>query len=124
MAASTSTGQQSAQQAVTPQLRQWIIAQAQAGCRPEDVLAAMTAAGWNEAVAIRALEETMAQHLAAQSAPVPAPAQPGRSARTVQAEPAATPVPEPAMAGEPTRLWAGDREVQVLMSCKLPPVSP
>jgi prolyl 4-hydroxylase len=126
MAASTSTGTQSAQQAVTPQLRQWIIAQAQAGCRPEDVLAAMTTAGWSEDVAIRALEETMAQHLAAQStpAPVPAPspAQPAASSRPDKTLPAATPVPEPAIGGEPTRVWAGDREVQVLMSCKLPRV--
>lgn len=118
MAASTSTGTQAAQQAVTPQLRQWIITQAQAGCRSEDVLAAMTTAGWNEDVAIRALEETMAQHLAAQAAP----AQPARAARNDQVEAASTPVPEPAMGGEPTRLWAGDREVQVLMSCKLPRV--
>lgn len=120
MAASTSTGTKTAQQAVTPQLRQWIIAQAQAGCRPEDVLAAMTTAGWNEAVAIRALEETMAQHLAAQSAPAPAPVQPVRPVG--QAEAAATAVPEPSVRGEPTVLWAGDREVQVLMSCKLPRV--
>ena len=30
-------------QVITPELRAWIVAQAQAGCRPEDVLAAMTA---------------------------------------------------------------------------------
>ena len=51
------------QQLVTPQLRQWIIAQAEAGCRPEDVLAAMRASGWDDGVAQRALEETMSRHL-------------------------------------------------------------
>ena len=44
----------SAQQ-VTPELRQWIIAQAQAGHRPETVLESMRASGWNEDVAIGAL---------------------------------------------------------------------
>ncbi|MBQ0931625.1 2OG-Fe(II) oxygenase [Ideonella alba] len=127
MAASTSTGQQSAQQAVTPQLRQWIIAQAQAGCRPEDVLAAMQAAGWNEDVAIRALEDTLAQHLASPSAaaPAPTPVAPARTtqvARRAEPEPQATAVPEPSLAGEPTVLWAGDRQVQVLMTSKLPRV--
>lgn len=124
MAASTSTGTQSAQQAVTPQLRQWIIAQAQAGCRPEDVLAAMQAAGWNEDVAIRALEDALAQHLASQSAPAPAPTPvaPAQPARRAEPEPQATAVPEPSLAGEPTVLWAGDRSVQVLLTSKLPRV--
>ncbi|MBQ0961840.1 2OG-Fe(II) oxygenase [Ideonella sp. 4Y11] len=120
MAASTSNGQQAAQQVVTPQLRQWIIAQAEAGCRPEDVLAAMQTAGWKEDVAIRALEDTMAQHLASQSAP--APAQPTQAARAAEPVVQATAVPEPALSGEPTVLWAGDRQVQVLLTCKLPRV--
>jgi len=46
-------------QAVTPELRRWIIEQAQAGCRPEDVLAAMRNSGWAEDVAVAALEDTL-----------------------------------------------------------------
>ena len=46
-------------QAVTPELRAWIIEQAQAGAQPEAVLASMKASGWNEDVAIAALEETL-----------------------------------------------------------------
>ena len=34
-------------QSVTPELRLWIVAQAEAGCRPDDVLAAMKTSGWN-----------------------------------------------------------------------------
>jgi prolyl 4-hydroxylase len=101
---------QAAVQAVTPQLRQWIIEQAQAGCRPEDVLAAMRASGWQEDVAIRALEDTLSGHL--QAAPTTPAAQPAAASR----------VPEPALATEPTTLWAGDREVQVLLQLPLPRV--
>ena len=52
-----------AAQAVTEELRRWIIAQAEAGCRPEDVLAAMQASGWDEDVAMEALEQTLRQRL-------------------------------------------------------------
>ena len=95
-------------QAVTPELRAWIVAQAQAGCRPEDVVKAMQHSGWQEDVAIAALEDTLATHLHAQG--------------TALALPQATPVPEPALAGAPSSLWAGDREVQVLLSMALPRV--
>lgn len=50
-------------QSVTPELRAWIIEQARAGCRPQDVLAAMLASGWQEPVALAALEETLETHL-------------------------------------------------------------
>ena len=43
----TSTTATPAQQ-VTPELRRWIIAQAEAGCLPEDVVKAMVASGWHE----------------------------------------------------------------------------
>jgi prolyl 4-hydroxylase len=50
-------------QTVTDELRRWIIEQAEAGCRPEDVLASMKASGWNEDVAIEAMEQTLRERL-------------------------------------------------------------
>ncbi len=50
-------------QAITPELRQWIVAQAEAGCRPEDVLAAMVKSGWDEDVAVDAMEHTLRARL-------------------------------------------------------------
>ena len=43
-------------QAITPELRQWILAQVAAGHGPEAVLKAMTGAGWQDEVALTALE--------------------------------------------------------------------
>lgn len=48
---------------VNPELRRWIVEQAQAGCHPDAVLKAMLASGWDEAVAIRALEDTLQGYL-------------------------------------------------------------
>lgn len=95
-------------QVVTPQLRQWILEQAQAGCRPEDVLAAMRGSGWDEAVAAGALEQVFGEHLAERA--------------RQQALPPPVPVPEPALEGAPSQLRAGDRTVQVLMSLRHPRV--
>ena len=46
-------------QTVTPDLRQWILAQVAAGCMGEDILKAMRASGWNDAVARAALAHTL-----------------------------------------------------------------
>ena len=99
-------------QIVTPELRQWIIEQAQAGCRPEDVLASMRASGWNEDVALASIEHTLQQFVGTQ----PKVLAQGRPL------PPAVRVPEPALAGSPSRLWAGDREVSVLMMLRNPRV--
>jgi prolyl 4-hydroxylase len=95
-------------QPVTPELRQWIVAQAQAGHKPEAVLDAMRASGWAQDVAIQALEETLNGFLAehAQAAGLPAP----------------MPVPGPDLAESPLWLDAGDRQVQVLLTMALPRV--
>ena len=96
-------------QSVTPELRQWIIEQARAGCRPDDVLAAMCASGWAEDVASTALESTLGDFLdqrAAQPQSLP--------------EPEPVPVPEPDLAGSSGRLWAHDREVTVLVAMRQP----
>ncbi|MEQ1686297.1 MAG: 2OG-Fe(II) oxygenase [Burkholderiaceae bacterium] len=95
-------------QPVTPELRQWIIEQATAGQPPEAVLQSMLTSGWNEDVAIVALEDTLREHLAERT----------RAA----ALPAAVPVPEPMPEGTRTRLWAADREVTVVTSLHNPRV--
>lgn len=64
----------SATQPVTAELREWIVAQAQAGCQPEDVLKAMVASGWHEDVAVRALEQTLRGHLESLRQPLTPPA--------------------------------------------------
>ena len=51
-------------QVATPELQQWIVEQARAGCKPEAVLSAMTQAGWQEDVAIAAMEAAMGTHVA------------------------------------------------------------
>ncbi len=95
-------------QHVTPELRTWIIEQAAAGHPPETVLDAMGASGWNEESAIAALEESLTAHLAAHAAkePLPPPVR----------------VPEPLPQGTRTTVWAGDREVKVLVNLVMPRV--
>lgn len=90
--------QTSNSQAITPELRQWIVEQAQAGFTPEVVLQSMTSSGWSEDIAIAALESTLASHLVA-SAP---------------AEKPVVAVPGPDLANSPLSIDTGDRKVHVL----------
>jgi prolyl 4-hydroxylase len=100
-------------QSVTPELRQWIIEQATAGHAPETVVEAMLTAGWQEDVALAALESTLREHLSDRQ----------REASDARpAGPAATALPEPDLAQSPSRIWAHDREVQVLTSLRHPRV--
>ena len=94
-------------QAITPELRDWIVAQARAGCRPEDVLQSMRTSGWDEDTAVDALETTLQDYLALQQKPA-------------QALPPAVPVPEPDLSTNPSAVQALDREVEVLMSMRSP----
>ncbi len=105
-----------ATQTITDDLRRWIVAQAEAGCRPEDVLEAMKSSGWQEDIAIEAMEQTLRGHLdrirpAAEPMPLDA----------VAAMPA-TPLPEPALDGSPSVLIAEGHPVRVLMSLRHPRV--
>jgi prolyl 4-hydroxylase len=96
-------------QPVTPELRAWIVAQASAGQTPDVVLKAMLASGWNEEVAIGALEQTLREHLSrqAEAAGLPAPSV----------------VPEPLLEGSATTtLRAHDRDVHVVMAMRNPRV--
>jgi len=114
-------------QQVTPELRQWIIEQAESGCRPADVVQAMIASGWQEAVAISAMEVTLREHLAALDGqagrlpqPLPAAAASGVAGPTELPEPVT--VPQPLLEGEPSVLIAEGHAVRVLAAMNLPRV--
>jgi prolyl 4-hydroxylase len=93
-------------QVVTPELRQWIISQAQAGHPAPSVLQSMRDAGWDEDVAIKALENTLRDHL--------------NEVAVQQGLPTAVPVPDLRMQESPALLDAGDRQVSVLLSVAHP----
>ena len=59
-------------QIITPELQQWIVEQVGAGHSPASVLAAMKTAGWQDSVALNALEHTLTTHLAAKGVDVDA----------------------------------------------------
>ncbi len=134
---------QSAVQTITPELRQWIVDQAQAGCHPDDVLAAMKASGWQEDVAVSAMELTLSEHLqavkAAQAAsgatgatgaagavgtvPAGAGAGPGQGLALPPSLPPATAVPEPSFNGAPSVLQLPDgHTVRLLTTLRHPRV--
>lgn len=94
-------------QNITDDLRRWIVEQAESGCRPADVLEAMKASGWEESVAVAALEQTLRQRLAQlDEEELPPP----------------TEVPQPALEGASPLVQVGGREVRVLTVMKLPRV--
>lgn len=93
-------------QQITPELRQWIVAQAAAGHSAESVLQSMRASGWDEEVAVQAMESSLRDHLEDQA--------------QAQGLPPAVPVPEPDLDDEPLYLDAGDRRVAVLASLAQP----
>jgi prolyl 4-hydroxylase len=93
-------------QAATPELRQWIIDQAQAGHSADAVLRAMLASGWQEDAAIAEMEATMRGHLVHRT--------------QVQELPPAVVVPEPDLEGSPLYQDAGDRRVHVLSALRQP----
>jgi prolyl 4-hydroxylase len=95
-------------QQVTPELRKWIIEQAEAGHSAESVVKAMLASGWSEDVAVEAMESTLRGHLEQQA--------------VQQGLPPGVPVPEPKMDESPLYIDAGDRRVHVLHSMYSPRV--
>ena len=98
-------------QTVTEELRRWIVAQAEAGCRPEDVLAAMKSSGWAEDVAIEAMEKTLSQRLD-ELGKRPAVA-------TVSV---ASKLPEPAVGEGAVVTLSDGHQVRILTTMKLPRV--
>ncbi len=95
-------------QQITPELRQWIVEQARAGHSAESVLQSMKASGWDEEVAIEAMEDSLREHLNERAA--------------AEGLPPAVPVPEPDIGDSPLYLDAGDRRVAVLTVVGLPRV--
>ena len=95
-------------QQITPQLRQWIVEQAQAGHSAESVLQSMLASGWQEDVAIEAMESTLRGHLEEQA--------------VAQGLPPAVPVPDADLEESPLYIDAGDRRVAVLQAMYNPRV--
>lgn len=96
------------QQQITPELRKWIVEQAESGHSAESVLQAMLASGWSEDVAVEAMESTLRDHLE-------------RRAQAQGLPPAAL-VPEPALGESPLYLDTGDRKVSVLQTMAAPRV--
>lgn len=93
------------QQAITPELCDWISEQSRAGHSSDTILAAMLGSGWQASIAHQAL----ARVLGATSAVTPPPnATPG--------------LPEPDLSRFAAVVDAGDRAVKVLMSLRQPRV--
>ncbi len=98
----------SRRQPITPELRAWIIEQAEAGFAGPVVLQSMLDAGWDEEVAVHAMETVLTEALRDKAQPEPAAVQRA--------------MPEPDLARSPARIDVGDREVEVLMSLDSPRV--
>ena len=99
-------------QIITQELRRWIIAQAEAGCRPEAIVASMCRSGWDEPVATQALETTLQSRLdeiAAERQTAADPAPPG-------------PMPEPDLSKSPSSLVIDGHALQVLVALQRPRV--
>jgi prolyl 4-hydroxylase len=93
-------------QVITPQLREWIVAQAQAGFPADAVLKSMLASGWSEDVAIEAMESTLREHL--------------QTTGQVAVLPDALTVPQLAIDDSPLYLDLEDRRVSVLCAMRQP----
>jgi prolyl 4-hydroxylase len=93
---------------ITDELRHWILAQVDAGCAANDVIAAMRRSGWDDDVALEALESSLhTRH-------------PERPMQTGLRLPKGLSLPEPLPAGPATSLRAAGHPVQVLMSMRCP----
>ncbi len=95
-------------QSITPELREWIVSQAQAGFAADVVLKSMLDSGWQEEVAIAAMESTLQSHLhaTAQAAALPVPLR----------------VPQLAIDDSPLYLQLEDRRVTVLATMSDPSI--
>lgn len=93
---------------VTVEFKHWMIEQVQRGVSPQALLAPMVAVGWDEQAAVHAVRTTLREFLAEQA--------------RRQGPPLATKLPAPSGLGGRAVVNAGDREVQVLASMRLPRV--
>ncbi len=97
-----------ARQQITPELRKWIVDQAQLGHTAESVLQSMLASGWQEDIAIEAMESTLRKHLETKA--------------VADSLPAGVPVPTPALDDSPLYIDAGDRRVYIVQCMDNPRV--
>lgn len=108
---------------VTPELRQWIVDQAEAGVSAPKVLQAMLDVGWSEEVALAALESVLIGQTAQLVASQPDAASPfGVRAQESQNRPDTLRVPDLSLEGAPAVLRIGGRDVHIMMSMKRPRV--
>ncbi len=112
-----------ASQVITPELRKWIVDQAQAGHSPETVLKSMLASGWKEDVAIEAMESTLKAHLADKAGDGQAAAADGVFDKAFEPSvPVNVAVPEPSLAGSPLVVAVGGRDIRVAFAMQSPRV--
>ena len=123
--ATQTTAQTTAQtgpQTITPELRRWIVEQAQAGCHPDQVLAAMKTSGWQEDVAVAAMEQTLSEHLAAVQAAAASAGSAATAPASAPSLPPASAVPEPQWAGKTQLLMPDGHTVHLLSTLRHPRV--
>ncbi|MFO1329611.1 MAG: 2OG-Fe(II) oxygenase [Rubrivivax sp.] len=97
---------------ITAELRRWIVAQAEAGRRPDEVVASMCRSGWDEAVAMDAMERVLSERLdeiAAERA-------------VAQAVPAVSLLPDPDLSDERCSFDIEGHRVHVLATLQRPRV--
>ena len=101
-------------QNITPELRQWIVAQAEAGFAAPVILQSMVDAGWREDTAAQAMESTLRSHLSSTRSDAPI--------ATAADMPAGVAVPAPTLEDSPLYIDVGDRLVHVLQVMTSPRV--
>lgn len=107
------TTSQTDTQPVTRELQDWIVAQAKAGCGLKAMLASMLTSGWQEAVAVRALEQTLLEHGLGNPSSLATPAvETSQQAASSVADTLV--VPEPLECTSTYAISLPDREVQVM----------
>lgn len=94
-------------QTITPELRRWIVDQAEASMPTEEIVRGMMASGWEEAVARMALDQTLNGRAVTPAAQAPVSDLPTSG------------IPEPCVDGV-TSILADGHPVQVLMTLKHP----
>ncbi len=111
----TKTDPAASNQAITNELRQWILEQVAKGCQPQDLLRTMLAGGWVEATARHALQTTLPMGVALLPAQAAAPDAPAAQRQNV-------PLPEPELAGAHSVIVVQGHPVAVVMNLQHPRV--
>ncbi|MBY0412467.1 MAG: 2OG-Fe(II) oxygenase [Burkholderiaceae bacterium] len=113
-------------QTITPELRQWIIDQAAAGCALPAMLQSMCDAGWSQELAATALETTLETTLKIAQLHRTGESMAPYGQQSVTNHPmaaTATRLPQPRLGESPTLLDGGDRRVNVLLAVTQPRIT-